>query len=344
MKKIDKLLNNIDEYKYLDNEKPLSENEKEKIFNMTMDKIKNSSNQSKSKGKIISLKKTVAIILASVLMISTLSFAADYFSFDTQLVNLLNINKENEYLINGSGANIDKSVEFNGVKITATQVISDKNSLYIILKLKTKDEFSHSFKSFNEFNFEVKSNGDYRPSSSATFKTIKSEDDDPHTSTLLITMEQEDINNSDIRLIFKDFGYSPYNKAKGEYGDFVTLIKGSWTLKFKLNCKDTSKTYVINKSYKVDNRTVRVKTVTLSPLSVRIKSNGKYNKFISKVTMKDGTEYSGDDFFISNTSSYSTIGMDLFGHSESYASFSKILNPKDIKSITINDEIEVMMP
>ena len=344
MKKIDKLLNNIDEDKYLDNEKPLSENEKEKIFNMTMDKIKNSSNQSKSKGKIISLKKTVAIILASVLMISTLSFAADYFSFDTQLVNLLNINKENEYLINGSGANIDKSVEFNGVKITATQVISDKNSLYIILKLKTKDEFSHSFKSFNEFNFEVKSNGDYRPSSSATFKTIKSEDDDPHTSTLLITMEQEDINNSDIRLIFKDFGYSPYNKAKGEYGDFVTLIKGSWTLKFKLNCKDTSKTYVINKSYKVDNRTVRVKTVTLSPLSVRIKSNGKYNKFISKVTMKDGTEYSGDDFFISNTSSYSTIGRDLFGHSQSYASFSKILNPKDIKSITINDEIEVMMP
>lgn len=344
MKKIDKLLNNIDEDKYLDNEKPLSENEKEKIFNMTMDKIKNSSNQSKSKGKIISLKKTVAIILASVLMISTLSFAADYFSFDTQLVNLLNINKENEYLINGSGANIDKSVEFNGVKITATQVISDKNSLYIILKLKTKDEFSHSFKSFNEFNFEVKSNGDYRPSSSATFKTIKSEDDDPHTSTLLITMEQEDINNSDIRLIFKDFGYSPYNKAKGEYGDFVTLIKGSWTLKFKLNCKDTSKTYVINKSYKVDNRTVRVKTVTLSPLSVRIKSNRKYNKFISKVTMKDGTEYSGDDFFISNTSSYSTIGMDLFGRSESYASFSKILNLKDIKSITINDEIEVMMP
>ena len=344
MKKIDKLLNNIDEDKYLDNEKPLSENEKEKIFNMTMDKIKNSSNQSKSKGKIISLKKTVAIILASVLMISTLSFAADYFSFDTQLVNLLNINKENEYLINGSGANIDKSVEFNGVKITATQVISDKNSLYIILKLKTKDEFSHSFKSFNEFNFEVKSNGDYRPSSSATFKTIKSEDDDPHTSTLLITMEQEDINNSDIRLIFKDFGYSPYNKAKGEYGDFVTLIKGSWTLKFKLNCKDTSKTYVINKSYKVDNRTVRVKTVTLSPLSVRIKSNGKYNYFISKVTMKDSTEYSGDDFFISNTSSYSTIGMDLFGRSESYASFSKILNPKDIKSITINDEIEVMMP
>ena len=50
MKKIDKLLNNIDEYQYLDNEKSLSENEKEKILNMTMDKIKNSSNQSKNKG------------------------------------------------------------------------------------------------------------------------------------------------------------------------------------------------------------------------------------------------------------------------------------------------------
>ena len=174
MKKIDKLLNNIDEDKYLDNEKPLSENEKEKIFNMTMDKIKNSSNQSKSKEKIISLKKTVAIILASVLMISTLSFASDYFSFDAQLANLLNINGENEHLINGSGENINKSVESKGLRITATQVISDKNSLYIILKLKTKDEFSHSLKTFNDFNFEVKSNGYYRPSSSATFESIKS--------------------------------------------------------------------------------------------------------------------------------------------------------------------------
>ena len=101
MKKIDKLLNNIDEDKYLDNEKSFSENEKEKILNMTMDKIKNSSNQSKNKGKVVSLKKTVAIILASVLMISTLSFAADYFSFDAQLANLLNINGENEHLIKG---------------------------------------------------------------------------------------------------------------------------------------------------------------------------------------------------------------------------------------------------
>ncbi|MFQ7119429.1 MAG: hypothetical protein ACLRPW_05040 [Intestinibacter sp.] len=56
MKKINKLLNNIDEDKYLDNEKSLSENEKEKILNMTMDKIKNSSNQSKNKGKVVSLK------------------------------------------------------------------------------------------------------------------------------------------------------------------------------------------------------------------------------------------------------------------------------------------------
>ena len=52
MKKIDKLLNNIDEDKYLDNEKPLSENEKEKIFNMTMDKIKNSSKQKQRENNI----------------------------------------------------------------------------------------------------------------------------------------------------------------------------------------------------------------------------------------------------------------------------------------------------
>ena len=41
----------------------------------------------------------------------------------------------------------------------------------------------------------------------------------------LTGMEEEDINNSDIRLSFKDFGYYPYNKNKDEYGDFVNLIK-----------------------------------------------------------------------------------------------------------------------
>ena len=76
-------------------------------------------------------------------------------------------------------------------------------------------------------------------------------------------MEQEDINNSDIRLIFKDFGYYPYNKSKGEYEDFVSLIKGNWTLNFKLNCKDTSKTYIINKSFKVNNKKVHFNTVNL---------------------------------------------------------------------------------
>ena len=125
MKKIDKLLNNIDEDKYLDNEKPLCENEKEKIFNMTMDKIKNSSNQSKSKSKIISLKKTVAIILASVLMISTLSFAADYFSFDAQLANLLNINNK-WVLIDGN-----KSVVF----IVPNNTFKSKNEEEIFINL-----------------------------------------------------------------------------------------------------------------------------------------------------------------------------------------------------------------
>ena len=51
MKKIDKLLNNIDEDQYLDNEKSLCENEKEKIFNMTMIKLKIHQIKAKAKRK-----------------------------------------------------------------------------------------------------------------------------------------------------------------------------------------------------------------------------------------------------------------------------------------------------
>ncbi|WP_455543573.1 DUF4179 domain-containing protein [Intestinibacter sp.] len=343
MKKIHEMLNNIDEDKYLDDEKILLNDEKDRIFNMTMDKIKNSSDDSKKYSKRISSKKIITVILASVLMISTLSFAADYFSFDVRLQNLLSINDENYNLINNSGANLNKSVKSNGVAVTATQLIGDKNSLYVLLKVTTDKKFEQPVKMFEEGTFEVKSKNNYIPCTSSSFQHVSDDDNDTQTSTFLATIEQEDISKGDIRLTFENFGYLPYDSDKDEYESFVKLIDGKWTLELELNYKDTSNTYIINKTYNLKNSKVRVKTITISPLSVRIKSNGKYNKFISKVTMKDKTEYSGD-FFITNTSSYSTIGRDLFGRSESYASFSKVLNPKDIKSITINDEIEVVLP
>ena len=42
MKNIHQMLNNIEEDKYLDNEKPLLEDEKERILNTTMNKINQS--------------------------------------------------------------------------------------------------------------------------------------------------------------------------------------------------------------------------------------------------------------------------------------------------------------
>ena len=50
MKKIDKLLNNIDEDKYLDNEKPLSENEKKRFLIWLWIKLK--IHQIKAKTKV----------------------------------------------------------------------------------------------------------------------------------------------------------------------------------------------------------------------------------------------------------------------------------------------------
>ena len=165
---------------------------------------------------------------------------------------------------------------------------------------------------------------------------------DGNTAQFLCCMEYEDINNRDLKFVFEDFGY--YKDGNYKYEDFVKLVDGTWTLKFKLDYKNTSKTYVINKNYRVKGRNIRVKIIEISPLSARIKMNGRYQEFISKVTMKDGTVYEGDEFFINNSASYSTIERDLFGRSESYTGFSKVLNVNDIKSITINDEVEIELP
>lgn len=363
MKNIHQMLNNIDEDKYLDNEKPLLENEKERILSATMDKINNSiksecmydksklnkddlnskNDNYKSKNKKFSRKKIIAIILAATLMISTLSFAADYFSFNARLTNLLSIDENSHDLVNKSGMNINKSVGNKGIKIKATQAIGDKNCAYILFEVTLDDKLNKENKYFFEnVDYQVYSKKFGYTGCTGSFEMLDSDNSDDNTAHFLCCMEYEDINNRDLKFVFEDFGY--YKDGNYKYEDFVKLIDGTWTLKFKLDYKNTSKTYVINKNYKVKDRNIRVKTIEISPLSARIKMNGKYQEFVSKVTMKDGTIYEGDEFFINNSASYATIGRDLFGRSESYTGFSKVLNVNDIKSITINDEVEIELP
>ena len=343
MKNIHQMLNNIDEDRYLDSEKPLLEDEKERILSATMDKINNSmkAEDTRNKRKKFSRKKIIAIILAATLMISTLSFAADYFSFDARLANLLSIDENNHDLVNKSGMNINKSVISKGITIKATQAIGDKNCAYILFEVTLDDKLSKENKYFFEnVDYQVYSKKFGYTGCTGSFEMLNSDNSDDNTAQFLCCMEYEDINNRDLKFVFEDFGYY----KDGNYEDFVKLIDGTWTLKFKLDYKNTSKTYIINKNYRVKGRNIRVKTIEISPLSARIKINGKYQEFVSKVTMKDGTVYEGDEFFINNSASYSTIGRDLFGRSESYTGFSKVLNVNDIKSITINDEVEVELP
>jgi len=340
MKNIHQMLNNIDEDRYLDSQNTLLEDEKERILNATMDKINNSmkAEDTRNKRKKFSRKKIIAIILTATLMLSTFSFAADYFSFDVRLANLLSIDENSHDLVNNSGMNINKSVGSKGIKIKATQAIGDKNCAYILFEVTLDDKLNKENKYFFEnVDYQVYSKKFGYTGCTGSFEMLNSDNSDDNTAQFLCCMEYEDINNRDLKFVFEDFGYY----KDGKYEDFVKLIDGTWTLKFKLDYKNTSKTYIINKNYRVKGRNIRVKTIEISPLSARIKINGKYQEFVSKVTMKDGTVYEGDEFFINNSASYSTIGRDLFGRSESYTGFSKVLNVNDIKSITINDEVEI---
>lgn len=340
MKNIHQILNNLEEDKYLDNEMPLSQDEKERILYSTIDKINQSINSEKKyiKSKKFSYKKIITVILAATLMLSTLSFAADYFSFDARLTNFLSIDKNNHKLINNSGMNINKSVSSKGINIKATQVIGDKNCAYILFEL-TSDSKLNGEKEyfFKNIDYKIYSEKFGYTGCTGSFKNLDSDNFNDNTIEFLCCLEYEDINNKNLSFYFEDFGYYKDD-------DFVKLIDDTWNLKFKLDYKNTSKTYIINKNYKVDGKNIRVKTIEISPLSARIKINGKCQEFISKVTMKDGTIYKEDEFFINNSASYSTPGRNLFGKSESYTGFSKILNVNDIKSITINDKIEIELP
>ena len=162
-------------------------------------------------------------------------------------------------------------------------------------------------------------------------------------ATLLFSMEaNKNINNKLIDLRFHDLEH--YN-AKS---DKDTLdVKGDWELKWKLDYQDSSVKFPIDKKLAVNGETVDIDSVSISPIAVGVNASGKYiTEYdsqppdpeagdliqITAVTMKDGTvlkQQDAEGWGASNDGGSYVINMKM----------KKLLDPEQIKSITLNDTV-----
>jgi hypothetical protein len=323
----------------------LTEEERDRILDITLSKIKDEKN--KDNGTIInktrkSGKKRWALIaaLAAVFVLATTAIAAEVFNWDHRIANYLGINNNNSSNLAESGMILDVSSEQNGVIIKAVQTLGDANNMYILLDLTTPEGTKINPGSRFDMIY-LKVDGSTGLGYSCDFLPDESEND--NKATLLLSMNaNNNINDKTISLIFKDLGH-----YVSQSDQVITDFKGTWKLEWKLNYKDISLKYPVNKKLTVNKETVNVNSVEISPIAITVKISGDYIKKydsappeprtgdliqIKAINFKDGTVLSQE-----NASEWGTsIDGDKY---VIYMQMKKLIDQKQIESILINDTL-----
>lgn len=327
MSKIHEIINNIED-NLLDNEDTLSSNEKDRILDMTLNKIPSQKNKKLSKRKLL-----IGILVAT-MMICTVTMAKEYFdpNLDGYFTNLLNIDKNNTSL-SGAGTNLNQSITKNNLTVTVTQTLGDEHTLYILVDIIAPENMSSlSCPGFSEYDITL----DKMSSSGLSIEEIEDENPKDNKYRFLMSYNtNSNLTRMQITLNLKDFGYFSDKK-----NDLIPLIKDNWELSWKLNYKNTSKKFKVNHFVKENKYKSIITNIEISPISISANLIGcSYDDFeIKSLTMKDGTIYS---------TTYDNSANSLFsgGHGsssilKSYTSinFQKIINIDDIESVTIGNE------
>lgn len=327
MSRIDKLMDIKTNDSLLDNEKPLEEDEREQILQMTMRKIQI------NKPKKLSKKKWLVGVLVATMMIGTVAMANEYFelNFDNTLLSYLGIDKDNESL-KGAGVDINKSVTDNGLKLNIRYTLADKHHIYILIDVETPSNIiipENAY--FNDTQITLKK----QSSAGWSIQDLEDEDYSDNKRSYIISYNtQGKLKENEISVDFKDFGY--YSDEKDE---FISLVNGEWKVSWELDYIDVSKEIIVNRFIKSKNSSFFITSVNISPISVSANLIGRNNGnfMIDEITLKDGKSYSGNynnDIYISSQNISSS-----FLKAYTSAEFNKVLDINNIESITIDGEV-----
>lgn len=321
MSKIHEIINKISNDDLLDNEKNLSNDEKQRILNITINKIPT------KKSTVFSKKKLIIGILVATIMISTIAMAKEYISsnLDNDFLNLFGINKDDTRL-DSAGESVNKTVSNSGLDVTVRQTLGDEHTIHIILDVVAPNNVKiPQYAHFDESYINLAKKG----SAGWGFEYLDDDFNDNKASYLIsYNTEAKLTNKNNISLSFKDFGYYSDDTDK-----FIPIIKGKWDLSWDLKYENLTKTIKFNHFVKENKYMSIITSIKVSPLSISANLIGmRYDDFyISKITMKNGAVYDANEFNSSASSSF------LKGYTS--VEFNKVIDVDNIKSITIGNEV-----
>ncbi|QOX63490.1 hypothetical protein FRZ06_09070 [Anoxybacterium hadale] len=323
----------------------LSEEERERILSKIQTRMKaeavNGRPSNYEKVRFPGRRKRILLAsLAALCVFASTAFAAELFQWDSRISNYFEISDENQGDLSGAGMNVGVKDENGGVTIEAVQTIGDASNMYILLDVTVPEgQVLHPQTGFDMIYLKVEG------ATGMGYSCDLLPDDDPsdNKGTLLLSMEaNSNINDKEIELKFVNLRY--YDMESGE---MIPDHEGEWILSWKLNYHDVSKNFKVGKDIVVNGETVRVDSVSISPIALNVKISGDYIKKydsvppnpsdgdlieISSVNLKDGTVLTKDD----------SLGWGTSIDGKAYVinmKMRELLDPEGIDSIVLNDTV-----
>lgn len=334
----------------------MTELEKKRILAKTMEKIeieKKKEEKEKTSHRWKTAGKVAAAALAVVLVGTAGTKAAAALGIDSGIRNLFGIEtKEESKKVEKLISTPEASATSNGMTISTSQVIGDHTRLYAVLKVKGLPDV-HGEVKFQNIDLSVKGDKGENYDYTIDGPTLCGIDGDITKLSLLISGINKDgydvdVNGKSITLTLKNIGYE---NAKGK---FVTVQKGNWKLAWNFHTDAEVTTKAVNKTISLLDAKATWKDIRISPLSVtvdyQITKSGKTHMSVKEfnklektqrvvVQFADGTredsrfnENVDEDWGDEKNPGYRRIG------------FQKVIEPKDIISVTFGGQTVVFNP
>lgn len=249
--------------------------------------------QKEGKRRCPGRKRIAVIILAAVLMASTLTaVAATYFHWNDKFMEEYGVSPEIEKKLNESNAakEINESVEHNGVRIEAVQSVADKNVAHIVFKIYGSEEFPlNAHMGFG--NVEVWNNGSVQGFSGGFIKEgfgDGGEDfsDGIEYEIIMLNEGAHDFLNKEITFKFSNIIDEYEGKINGI--EAPVLLESVWELNLLMDNEDSGKVYEVNRQ--VPGSAAVVKSVHLSSVSCIVDFDWEYQTRMETYVNENGEE------------------------------------------------------
>ena len=286
-------------------------------------------------------KKWFVLAAAAVLVLGLGLTSAAKNEWDISLLNFMGLSEADTLQLEGGEVQIDKSSSSNGITVTATTSIGDKNSAYVRIEtdyvLPDTFNFETDYIMPDNFSVTISDGADHNTKDYAT--TFMYYAENGKLCYLFSISNCENLNKSRIQLEMKNlYLRHDLHNAEADANEEL-LCEGTWTLDWTYHYKSNAKVYRLLKPFENNGVTYYLTQVEITPISIRMeafrmpsdRSQTRPGDLIQKITYNDGTSLE----ITEDSSGGMRNGMFI----DSFVDTQKmgdVIRTKEVKSITIS--------